>query len=144
MFFWFIYTLPFWNFRHRLVRCYWYDRGRTANKVMVDQTRLHQLYPIVPFLHATLLRVHSAYRAIRKGFFRTSVLKHCQVLGGICPKLWSRTVRGTQGVSSMRWEDEGKMSWENSFFSCMKTQIQPPMWANVETNWVKLDWIQYL
>ena len=24
MFCWFIYTLPFWNFRHRLVRYYWY------------------------------------------------------------------------------------------------------------------------
>ena len=24
MFFWFIFTLPFWNFRHRLVRYYWY------------------------------------------------------------------------------------------------------------------------
>ena len=26
MFCWFIYTLPFWNFRHRLVRYYWYSQ----------------------------------------------------------------------------------------------------------------------
>ena len=40
----------------------------------------------------------------------------------------------------VRWEDEGKTSWA-TVFSCMKTHIQPPMWANVETNWaeVRLD-----